>query len=437
MASFKVVMPKLGESIIEATITKWLKKEGDPVREDDPIVEIATDKVDSEIPSPVEGTLSRLFYKEGDVVAVGEVIAEIAMEGDDEGEGSDGIEAGDTGDKSEGSYAGDESDAGDKSSGELRQDIPKGGRFYSPLVRNMAKEEKISAKELEHIPGSGKDGRLTKADLLAYIGVRTAEPAAGFVAKNGKPAVPAPSSVPAVPAAAGDEIIPMDRMRKLIADHMVMSVQTSPHVTSIVEVDMTAIVQWREKQKEPIQKRYNEKLTFTHIFIETIARTIREFPMVNASVDGSNIILRKQVNIGMAVALPSGNLIVPVIRNADQKNLLGIIRDVNDIADRARNNKLIPDEVQGGTITLTNLGSFGTVMGTPIINQPQVAIVAVGAIVKRPVVVETPQGDMIAVRHMMYLSLSYDHRIIDGALGGKFIYRMKELLEQFDTKQII
>ncbi|HRY31894.1 MAG TPA: dihydrolipoamide acetyltransferase family protein [Bacteroidales bacterium] len=431
MASFKVVMPKLGESIIEATITKWLKKEGDPVGEDDPIVEIATDKVDSEIPSPVEGILGRLYYKEGDVVAVGEVIAEIRMEGvdsSDEGESlPEGIE----------SKGSEESIPKAVLSADASGNFPKGGRFYSPLVKNMARQEKISVSELDSIPGSGKDGRLTKADLLAYIGVRTTEPATVTTTKAAKAEVPASS--PALPpaTAAGDEVIPMDRMRKLIADHMVMSVQTSPHVTSIVEVDMTAIVHWREKQKDVIQKRYNEKLTFTHIFIEAIARTIREFPMVNASVDGSNIILRKQVNIGMAVALPSGNLIVPVIRNADQKNLLGIIRDVNDIADRARNNKLVPDEVQGGTITLTNLGSFGTVMGTPIINQPQVAIVAVGAIVKRPVVVETAQGDMIAVRHMMYLSLSYDHRIIDGALGGKFIYRMKELLEQFDTKQII
>jgi len=418
MAKFDIVMPKLGESIIEATITRWLKKEGDMISEDDAIVEIATDKVDSEIPSPVEGKLVKLLFNEGDVVAVGAIIAVIDMGGEADSE----VET-------PGTVAGTNpvvepvetpgSKTPNKATPAVTMDnAVEPTRFYSPLIRSIAKQENIAMAVLETIPGSGKDGRLTKEDLLAYL----AAPRVSGAQASGRPSssasaqddgvAPSPSRpvAPSPSPAAGDRIIEMDRMRKLIADHMVASVQTSPHVTSVVEVDMTRIVKWRDKVKDDLIRRENEKLTFTHIFVEAIARTIKEFPMVNASVDGNKIILKKNVNVGMAVALPSGNLIVPVIRNADQKNLLGIVKDVNDVADRARNNKLQPDDIQGGTITLTNLGSFGLVFGTPIINQPQLAIVAVGPNTKRPVVVETPEGDTIAIRHMMLLSLSYDHR---------------------------
>jgi len=425
MAKFEIVMPKLGESIIEATITRWLKKEGEQINEDDAIVEIATDKVDSEIPSPVEGILTKLLFKEGDVVPVGEIIAHI------ETDAAAASSPAPVAVEAETPAVTAEAPAAARAT-VVAVEQPESDRFYSPLIKNIAKKENISLKELETVPGTGKEGRLTKTDLLDYL-------------SKGRKPVAAPASAPAVQVsaaaappvntAAGDQIIEMDRMRKIIADHMVHSVHTSPHVTSFVEVDMTRIVKWRDKVKDTLLKRENEKLTFTHLFIDAIARTIKEFPMVNASVDGNKIILRKNVNVGMAVALPSGNLIVPVIRNADQKSLLGIVKDVNDIAERARNNKLQPDDISAGTITLTNLGSFGTVFGTPIINQPQLAIVAVGSITKRPVVIETPEGDTIGIRHMMYLSLSYDHRVIDGALGGKFIYRMKELLEKFDTNQ--
>ncbi|MHC1707755.1 MAG: dihydrolipoamide acetyltransferase family protein [Bacteroidales bacterium] len=429
MASFKLVMPKLGESIIEATITRWIKAEGDPLEEDDAIVEIATDKVDSEIPSPVAGKLVKRYYNEGDVVPVGEVIALIAMEGEE------GAEPEET--KSVIPETNPQNEAvniiqNQQDNINRSQDFSYSVRFYSPLVKNIAKQENIAVSVLDTIPGTGKENRLTKQDLMNYLAMGGKPQAAAAVAPN-PPSPAAAVQTPAIQLTTGDEVIEMDRMRKLIADHMVNSVKISPHVTSIIEVDMTNIVSWREKVKDSIQKRHNEKVTFTHIFLDAIAKTIREFPLVNASVDGTKIIIKKSINIGMAVALPSGNLIVPVIKNVDQKSLLGVIKDVNDIADRARNNKLQPDEVQGGTITLTNLGSFGTLMGTPIINQPQVAIVAVGSITKRPVVLETSQGDVIAVRQMMYLSLSYDHRVIDGALGGKFIYRMKEILENFDT----
>jgi 2-oxoglutarate dehydrogenase E2 component (dihydrolipoamide succinyltransferase) len=440
MAKFDIVMPKLGESIIEATITRWLKKEGDMISEDDAIVEIATDKVDSEIPSPVEGKLIKLLFNEGDVVAVGAVIAVIDMGGDStETVTAEAVSEPVVSTASTSSAPVEPGVSTGSTTGGITETTQvEASRFYSPLIRSIAKQENIAMAVLETIPGSGKDGRLTKEDLLAYLAApRVSTSSTGSVSTASPtppiPPSPSPSITPSPTPALGDRIIEMDRMRKLIADHMVASVQTSPHVTSVVEVDMTRIVKWRDKVKDALLKRENEKLTFTHIFVEAIARTIKEFPMVNASVDGNKIILKKNVNVGMAVALPSGNLIVPVIRNADQKNLLGIVKDVNDVADRARNNKLQPDDIQGGTITLTNLGSFGTVFGTPIINQPQLAIVAVGTITKRPVVVETPEGDTIAIRHMMFLSLSYDHRVIDGALGGKFIYRMKELLENFDN----
>ncbi len=437
MAKFEVVMPKLGESIIEATITRWLKAEGDMIAEDEAIVEIATDKVDSEIPSPVEGKLIKALFKEGDIVPVGTVIAIISLDGEDAAEDLPAESA-----KTE-IHAADPAPAPTVS--EETVSAASGGRFYSPLVKNMAKQENIPFAELEAIAGSGKDGRLTKDDLMLYLKTRHSSkaeaPAAAVSQKITEPAraaVQAPvAPAPQVVAGGGDQIIEMDRMRKIIADHMVQSVKTSPHVTSFVEIDMTNVVLWRNKQKDVLLRRENEKLTFTHLFLEAMARCVKDYPMVNASVDDNKIILRKNINLGMAVALPSGNLIVPVIRNADQKNLLGIVKSVNDIAERARLNKLVPDEIQGGTLTLTNLGSFGTLFGTPIINQPQVAILAVGSIQKRPVVVETEMGDVIAIRQMMYASLTYDHRIIDGALGGKFIYRFKEYLEKFDANQMI
>lgn len=431
MAKFEVVMPKLGESIIEATITRWLKAEGDMIAEDEAIVEIATDKVDSEIPSPVEGKLLKALFKEGDVVPVGTVIAYISLGGED------AVEEVPVESQKIATQA-----AETPATPQVQEEplpIEGGGRFYSPLVKSMARQENIPFTELERIPGTGKEGRLTKDDLNRYLQNRksgTAQIIAEPVIQKPAPA-PAPAPAPQVTASGGDQIVEMDRMRKLIADHMVQSVKTSPHVTSFVEIDMTNVVHWRNKQKDVLLRRENEKLTFTHIFLEAMARCVKDYPMVNASVDESKIILRKNINLGMAVALPSGNLIVPVIRNADQKNLLGIVKNVNDIAERARLNKLVPDEIQGGTLTLTNLGSFGTLFGTPIINQPQVAILAVGSIQKRPVVVETELGDVIAIRQMMYASLTYDHRIIDGALGGKFIYRFKEYLEKFDTNQLI
>lgn len=423
MADFKIIMPKLGESIIEATITKWLKSPGDVLEEDDTIVEIATDKVDSEIPSPVEGTLKELLFEEGDVVEVGKVIAIVEIEGEDSGDDVAVVEA-----------TKEESAPKQDKKPEVtakKEEVVEATRFYSPLVKNIASKEGISMAQLESISGSGKDGRVTKQDILDFMKNRPAE---------GTPSTPkaaAPIAAPPVVSAAGDEIIEMDRMRKLIADHMVMSKQVSPHVTSFIEVDMTNIVNWRNKMKEVVLKRDGEKLTFTPIILEATAQAIKDYPRINASVDGTKMIIRKDVNIGMAAALPDGNLIVPVIRNADQKSLLGLAKDVNDLANRARTNKLLPDEIQGGTFTTTNFGSFASITGTPIINQPQVAILGIGAIRKKPVVIETAQGDMIGIRHMMILSLAYDHRIVDGALGGMYLKRLTELLENFDTNRNI
>lgn len=439
MAKFEILMPKMGESIIEATITKWLKNEGDTISEEDAIVEIATDKVDSEIPSPVDGILVKRLYNEGDTVAVGEVIAYISTGDDDEvavaeAKPAEKIEAV----ASEAPAATPAPAPQAHAAADVADE-----RFYSPLVKSIAKQEGIPAAELAGIGGSGKDGRVTKTDILAYISGRGQQTQATATQATAPASLasPAPAKATSAPATVfsgpGDQIVEMDRMRRIIADHMVNSVHTSPHVTSFVEVDMTNIVKWRNKHKDAFEKREGIRLTFTHVFLEAIAKAIKEFPMVNASVDGNNIIIRRRVNIGMAVALPSGNLIVPVVKDVDEKNLLGVAKQANDLAERARDNKLLPDEIQGGTITLTNLGSFGTVMGTPIINQPQLAIVAVGSITKRPVVIETREGDLIGIRHMMYLSLSYDHRVIDGALGGKFIYRVKELLEQFDTNRSV
>lgn len=435
MAKFDIIMPKLGESIIEATITRWIKNIGDTVSEDDAIVEIATDKVDSEIPSPVEGKLISRFFNEGDVVAVGAVIAQIATEGEVADENIENkIE----------SESKEEIKTLSKTHDLSHEDVvvltTTSDRFYSPLVKSIAKQEGISNNELDKIAGSGKDGRLTKDDLMSYLKTRGNNlnvVAEAPKAETPKSIAPPKMEAPKVVSAAGDQIVEMDRMRKMIADHMVMSKQVSPHVTSFIEVDMTNIVMWRNKIKNSFEKREGEKITFTPVFIEAAAKAIKDYPGVNASVDGNKVILRKNINIGMATALPSGNLIVPVIKNADQKNLLGLTKTVNDLATKARNNKLSPDDIQEGTFTITNLGSFGSITGTPIINQPQVAILAVGAIQKKPVVIETSSGDTIGIRHMMILSLSYDHRVVDGGMGGLYIKRVAEYLENFDVNTII
>lgn len=437
MANFEIVMPKMGESIIEATITKWLKQAGDVIKEDDPIAEIATDKVDSEIPSPVEGKLTQVMYKEGDVVPVGKVIAVIEMEGDSEA--AKPAEA--TAATSPAPTASPEVESVSSKSEPAPStvDYSSSDRFYSPLVKSIAKNENIPISELDHIKGTGKDGRVTKEDLLSYLKTRSAaeKPSAAHVVHTpaGLTGVKPPSyEAPKVVSESGDEVFEMDRIRKLIADHMVMSKHVSPHVTSFIDVDVTDIVNWRNKYKDAFFEREKEKLTFTPIFIEAAAQVLKEFPRVNASVDGTTIIHRKRINIGMATALPNGNLIVPIIRDADQKNLLGIVKSVNDLANRARKNSLLPDEISGGTFTVTNFGSFDSLTGTPIINQPQVAILGVGAIRKQPVVMETDMGDMIAIRHIMILSLAYDHRVVDGALGGMFLKRLKEVLENFNEE---
>jgi 2-oxoglutarate dehydrogenase E2 component (dihydrolipoamide succinyltransferase) len=437
MATIELRLPKMGESVAEASILSWLKKEGDRVTADEPLVEIATDKVNSEVPSPEDGILVSCRVNVGDTVQVGHVIAII--------ETGDGASA-------PAPVATVAPAELEKSSPVVASETPSpttavvssSDRFYSPLVKNIAKQENISQAELDSISGSGQNGRVTKEDLIGYISNRGNKSVAAPVAAAISAAAPAPAAPtveaprvkgPTITVGPNDEIIEMDRMRRIIADHMIMSTQVSPHVTSYVEADLTNVVLWREKVKKQFEANSKTKLTFTPIFIEAVAKAIRDFPGVNASVDGNNIIMRGDINIGMAAALPSGNLIVPVIKNADQLNLVGIARKVNDLAERARANKLMPDEIQGGTYTLTNVGSFGNVMGTPIINQPQVAILAVGAIRKKPAVIETPQGDAIAIRHMMFLSHSYDHRIVDGALGGRFVRRVADYLEEWDVNR--
>ena len=448
MAKVEVIMPKMGESVAEATVIRWCKEVGETIEAEESILEIATDKVDSEIPSPVEGVLAEKLCEEGDVVAVGAVVGYITTEAEEEVSGSEPAPAPAVETKPEPVAASSNGAAtvAEVATAEVVIDKrSESGKFYSPLVRSMAKAEGIGMAELENISGSGKGGRVTKHDMLAYIPTRTGAPAVAPAATpTAAPAkaapVPAASttvSAPPVVSMDGDEIVEMDRMRKLISDHMVMSKHTSPHVTSFVEADVTNIVSWRNKVKDEFFAREGEKLTFTPIFAEAIAQAITEMRGVNVSTDGQNIIKRKHINIGMATALPSGNLIVPVIKDADQKNLLGLTKSVNDLANRARNNKLAPEDIQGGTYTMTNVGTFGNVMGTPIINQPQVAILALGAIRKKPAVIETPQGDLIGVRHMMFLSHSYDHRVVDGALGGKFVKRVAELLESFDINRTI
>jgi len=445
MAKFEIIMPKLGESIIEATITRWVKQAGDTVEEDDSIVEIATDKVDSEIPSPVEGKLVETLYNEGDVVAVGKVIAIVEIEGEGDTSSEDTTSEETSGEKAPekdkeksaeskvedinkeaadaGGVAAEKKEA-PKEESQPAKEFADSDKFYSPLVKSIAKTEGISVSELDSLEGSGKDGRVTKDDVLAYLDRR------GKEAAPSKPSAPSVTP-PKVDTTAGDQVVEMDRMRKLIADHMVMSKQVSPHVTSFIDVDVTNIVNWRNKVKDSFLKREGEKVTFTPIFMDAAAKALKDYPQVNASVDGYKIIYRKKVNIGMATALPDGNLIVPVVKNADEKSLLGMVKAVNDLAARARNNKLDPDDIAGATFTTTNFGSFDSLTGTPIINQPQVAIMGIGAIRKKPVVLETPQGDVIAIRHIMILSLAYDHRIVDGALGGMYLKRVKELLESF------
>ena len=462
---FELTMPKMGESVAEATITQWLKNEGDAIAIDESILTIATDKVDSDIPSPVAGILTKKLFNENDVIKVDQVIGLIET-------GAGGSLSAPAPAAVPAKVEADRPAAAVPQAIELRAEAPvavadvpspnkpevqsssseaksSATRFYSPLVRSMASQEAVSQAELDAILGSGQDGRVTKQDLLAYIAQR----ASGVQSMNS-----APAAVAAVPAAAsssagsasmastgfkapaptifpGDEIREMDRMRRLIADHMVMSKHVSPHVTSFVEADVTLIVQWRDRVKSAFEKREGERLTFTPIFMEAVVKAIKDFPNINVSVDGNNIIYHKPINLGMATALPSGNLIVPVIKNADRLSLSGMTKAVNEMANLARTNSLKPDDVQGGTYTVTNVGSFGNILGTPIINQPQAAIMALGAIRKMPAVIETPEGDVIAIRHKMFLSHSYDHRVVDGALGGMFVRRVADYLEQWDPNR--
>jgi 2-oxoglutarate dehydrogenase E2 component (dihydrolipoamide succinyltransferase) len=429
MASVEMLMPKMGESIIEGTILTWLKKEGDFIEQDESVLEVATDKVDTEVPATHAGVLKKILAKEGDIVAVGATIAIIETAAE-KGQVTPAVKKETEAAKEELVAAAPANTAAILAQAEPKAELPsQDGRFYSPLVKSMAKEEGISAFELSKIPGSGKEGRVTKEDMLAYIKNRSQAQATASPVKSA-PSISEPKVQ--VSISASDEILEMDRMRKMIAQRMVDSKRISAHVTSFVEADMTHIVQWREKHKDAYRTKYGEGITFTPFFIEAVAKAIRDFPMINISVDGERIIKKKDINVGIAVALPSGNLIVPVIRNADQLNLVGISKKVNDLANRARTNKLTADDLAGGTYTVSNVGSFGNVMGTPIIPQPQVAIMAVGAIIKKPAVVETPTGDVIAIRHKMFLSHSYDHRVVDGALGGMFVRRVADYLEGFD-----
>ncbi len=468
---FELTMPKMGESVAEATITQWLKNEGDSIALDESVLTIATDKVDSDIPSPVAGVLVKKLFNENDVIQVGQVIAHIET-----GDGKTAAPAASSPQPATGNPQPATSNqqpvaaapatsnpqpvaAAPATSGQQPLAKGSGNRFYSPLVRSMAAQEGLSQADLDQIDGSGQEGRVTKHDVLAYLAQRASGAHRTAVAATG-PASEASAPTPAPAGAAapksseaapsghgfkapaptlfpGDEIREMDRMRKLIADHMVMSKHVSPHVTSFVEADVTAIVRWREKVKSGYEKREGEKLTFTPIFMEAVVKAIKDFPNINVSVDGNNVVYHKPINLGMATALPSGNLIVPVIKNADRLSLSGMTKEVNELANRARSNALKPDDIQGGTYTVTNVGSFGNILGTPIINQPQVAILALGAIRKMPAVVETAEGDVIAIRHKMFLSHSYDHRVVDGALGGMFVRRVADYLEQWDPNREI
>jgi 2-oxoglutarate dehydrogenase E2 component (dihydrolipoamide succinyltransferase) len=433
MALVELIMPKMGESIMEATILTWLKKPGDKIEQDESVLEVATDKVDTEVPSTHAGVLKEILAKEGEIVKVGKPIAIITTESD--------VAAAPATEKQPPAAAPKpvkEASApvsANGSSKTVATDFKSASRFYSPLVKNIAREENIPVMELETIPGTGLEGRVTKKDILAYVQHRRLGQTIESVQRH-TGVVSSPKAVP-VSISGGDEIIEMDRMRKMIAERMVDSKRISPHVTSFVEADVTNIVYWRNNVKNEFQKRFGESLTFTPIFIEAVASAIKDFPMINIQVDGDRIIKKKDINIGMAVALPSGNLIVPVIKNADRFNVTGLAKIVNDLANRARDNKLKPDDLAGGTYSVTNVGSFGNVMGTPIIMQPQVAILALGAIQKKPAVVETPYGDAIVVRHKIFLSHSYDHRVVDGALGGSFVRRVADYLEKFDVNRAL
>jgi 2-oxoglutarate dehydrogenase E2 component (dihydrolipoamide succinyltransferase) len=439
MAKFELKLPKMGESVAEATVTNWLKKVGDKIEMDEAVLEIATDKVDSEVPSEVAGTLVEILFNTDDVVQVGQTIAIIETEG--------GAVASTPEVKAEAPVAVAEVAKAVEVAKETvaPADFSASEKFFSPLVKNIAKEEGISLAELEAIAGSGKDGRVNKEDLLNYIknrgsqtsvqsSVASAQSIVAQPVTTSNSQLPTPSSQP-VSVNGGDEIVEMDRMRKLISGYMVASVQTSAHVQSFIEVDVTNIVKWRDKVKNAFEKREGEKLTFTPIFMEAVAKALKDFPGMNISVDGDFIIKRKNINLGMAAALPNGNLIVPVIKNADQLNLVGMAKAVNDLGNRAKAGKLKPDDTQGGTYTVTNVGTFGSVFGTPIINQPQVGILALGAIRKVPAVIETPEGDFIGIRQKMFLSHSYDHRVVDGALGGSFVKRVADYLEAFDVNR--
>ena len=436
MAEFKVELPKMGESVAEATITTWLKAVGDTIEEDEPIVEIATDKVDSEVPAPCSGILKEILFQEGDVVTVGSVFAVISNEVSDEVNPVEEVI--------------NVTESIENNSKSVEKEILKpiqentiksdeivfknSTKFYSPLVKSIAKKESITIDELEKISGTGANERVTKSDMLSFLENRKNTPTN---TANKSIKQPITNSKPTTSVSGNDEIVEMDRMRKMIADHMVNSVHTAPHVTSFVEADVTNLVKWRNKVKKSFEEKEGQKLTFTPIFIEAIAKALRDFPEVNSSIDGDSIIIKSNINIGMATALPSGNLIVPVIKNADQLNLVGLAKNVNDLANRAKNSQLKPDEISGGTYTVSNVGTFGNVMGTPIINQPQSAILALGAIKKKPAVIETESGDLIGIRHLMFLSHSYDHRNIDGALGGRFVRKVADYLENFDINRTI
>ncbi|TGV04383.1 dihydrolipoamide acetyltransferase family protein [Flavivirga rizhaonensis] len=441
MAKFEVKLPKMGESVAEATITSWLKEVGDTIEMDEPVLEIATDKVDSEVPSEVDGVLVEKFFNVDDIVKVGQVIAVIEIEGDNDSENN--VVTSEDAEKPQ-EEAIEQVEETIAIAKEIVAPITSNDeRFYSPLVKNIAKQENISQGELDAISGSGKDGRVTKNDILGYIENRGSTNQEPVVQNNGTPAIQSKSvekpKAPTVPVVSSgeDEIIEMTRMGKIIAHHMVESVQTSAHVQSFIEADVTKIWNWRKKVKAGFMKREGENLTFTPIFMEAIAKALRDFPMMNISLQGDTIVKKKNINLGMAAALPDGNLIVPVIKNADQLNLVGMTKQVNDLANRARLNKLKPDDIQEGTYTVTNVGTFGSIMGTPIINQPQVGILALGAIRKVPAVIETPEGDFIGIRYRMFLSHSYDHRVINGALGGQFVKAVKDYLEAWDSDREI
>ena len=446
MAVVDLVMPKLGESIMEATILKWLKQPGDKVKMDETVLEIATDKVDSEVPSTAEGVLETLLFNVNDVVPVGSVIARIKTGAEENVSVTSPVQT----PVSTPAIPIHQPERIRETVTAHSNGNGNGHRFYSPLVLNIAASEGVSMSELERIGGSGNEGRVTKKDILEYLSRKksggratsnepraTSQPQQTVVYKESTQLEARSSQLSASSYSGNVEIIEMDRMRKLIAKHMVDSKHTSPHVTSFTEADVTNMVLWRERVKKDFEKRENEKITFTPLFIEAIVKCIKKYPWLNSSIDGDKLIVKKDINMGMATALPSGNLIVPVIKNADQLNLVGLTKQVNNLAGAARNNKLKPDDTSGGTFTLTNVGSFGSLMGTPIINQPQVAILAVGAIKKKPVVIETEQGDSIAIRHMMFLSMSYDHRIIDGALGATFLNAVAKELENFDSSREI